>query len=87
MDSDRPNFSTFWLCDLALVPCPLCAQHLHLYIEDNNNTGVIMRIGRGDPYVNCLHIVIGASKQTKAAVVIFFLVSREMGVADSSPVS
>lgn len=46
-----------------------------------------MRIGRGDPYVNCLHIVIGASKQTKAAVVIFFLVSREMGVADSSPVS
>lgn len=36
----RPSSSASWLCDLGLILCSLCAQHPHLYFEDNNSTGV-----------------------------------------------
>ena len=39
----RPSSSASWLCDLGLV-LSLCAQHPHLYFEDNNSTGVDSRL-------------------------------------------
>lgn len=57
-----PSSLTSRLCNLGLVPCPLCTPCTYLYVEDGDDTRVDLRVERGDPCVSGLSIVPGAQQ-------------------------
>lgn len=86
LESNRPCSPTSWLCNLGLVPCPLCAQRPSLYTEGGDDTHVDLRVERGDPCVRGLGTVPGA-QQTRGKLWLFLPLPGAVEAAGSSPVS